>query len=168
MKIVNRNINELIPAEYNPRVLTDKEYKDIKQSLKEFGLVDPVIVNMHKDRKNIIVGGHQRVKIWSDLGNDTIPTVEVILPFKKEQELNVRLNKNTGQFDYDILANMFETDELIDWGFEEWEFGIDNSEESTKKETVKETKLTVKHRDLFELENLESELIGRGFDCKIA
>lgn len=57
MKVKQRKIAELIPAEYNPRGLTDKERADLRGSLERFGMVDPVIVNVHPDRKNIIVGG---------------------------------------------------------------------------------------------------------------
>lgn len=79
---------------------------------------------MHTDRKNTIVGGHQRVKVWQSIGNTTVPTVEVNLSLKEEQELNIRLNRNQGEFDFDILANMFEVEDLIDWGFETWELGV--------------------------------------------
>ena len=82
-------------------------------------MVDPIIVNKHKDRENIIIGGHQRVKVASELKIKEIPTVEVNLNLDKEKELNVRLNKNTGSWDYDILANMFEVEELKDWGFDD-------------------------------------------------
>jgi len=47
MKIVNRKISELIPAEYNPRSLSKKQFKDIEASLKEFGMAEPIIVNKH-------------------------------------------------------------------------------------------------------------------------
>ena len=123
MKIKNRKIADLIRAEYNPRELTKEQHNQLSDSLKRFGLVDPIIVNTHKDRKNILVGGHQRMKVWEELGNDTIPTVEVNLNLEKEKELNVRLNKNTGQFDMDILTNNFDTTELIEWGFTEDEIG---------------------------------------------
>jgi hypothetical protein len=123
MKIKNRKISDLIRAEYNPRELTKEQHNQLSDSLKRFGLVDPIIVNTHKDRKNILVGGHQRMKVWEELGNDTIPTVEVNLSLEKEKELNVRLNKNTGQFDMDILTNNFDTTELIEWGFTEDEIG---------------------------------------------
>ena len=63
------------------------------------------------------------MKVWEELGNDTIPTVEVNLNLEKEKELNVRLNKNTGQFDMDILTNNFDTTELIEWGFTEDKIG---------------------------------------------
>lgn len=123
MQIKTRKISDLIRAEYNPRELTKEQQNQLTDSLKRFGLVDPIIVNTHKDRKNILVGGHQRMKVWESMGNETIPTVEVNLNLEKEKELNVRLNKNTGQFDMDILTNNFDTTELIEWGFTEDEIG---------------------------------------------
>jgi len=121
MVIVERQIKELIAAEYNPRQLTKGQFKHLSDSLTRFGVVDPVIVNKHKDRDNIIVGGHQRLKVWESLGNETIPTVEVDLALDMERELNVRLNKNSGEWDYDILNNNFDKDELLEFGFEETE-----------------------------------------------
>lgn len=122
MKIKERKIKDLIRAEYNPRELTKEQENQLKDSLQRFGIVDPVIVNIHEDRKDIIIGGHQRTKVWESLGNDKIPTVELELTLEKEKELNVRLNKNTGQFDMEMLQEHFNTDDLIEWGFEEYEF----------------------------------------------
>ena len=120
-KIVQKDINDLIFAEYNPRQLTKDDYKGIKDSISRFGLVDPIVVNKNKDRKNIIIGGHQRVRVAKDLKYDTVPCVELDLDYNKERELNIRLNKNTGSFDFDILANMFDVPELIEWCFLEKE-----------------------------------------------
>ena len=120
-KIVQKDINSLIFAEYNPRQLTKDQYQNLKDSISRFGLVDPIIVNSNKDRKNIIVGGHQRVKVAKDMDIEFVPVIEVDLSYDKERELNVRLNKNTGEWDMDVLANMFDMDELIDWGFNEKE-----------------------------------------------
>jgi hypothetical protein len=117
MKIVTKKIGDLIEAEYNPRQLTKEQFQQITDSIKRFGIVDPIIVNKNKQRKNIIVGGHQRVKVAGSLGFKEIPCVEVDLTPDKERELNVRLNKNTGEWDWDELANHFDVSELIDWGF---------------------------------------------------
>jgi DNA modification methylase len=119
MKIINKNIDDLIAAEYNPRQLTKEQYKHISDSIKRFGIVDPIIINKNKDRKNIIIGGHQRVKVAKYLKINDIPCVEVDLSLDKERELNVRLNKNTGEWDYDILADLFDMENLIEWGFTE-------------------------------------------------
>lgn len=134
MKTKDRKISELRPADYNPRELTKKQYNDLKTSLEEFGIVEPVLININKDRENIVIGGHQRLKIWEELGNKTIPCIELDLILKKEKELNVRLNKNGGQWDWDLLANNFDNGDLIDWGFDPNEIAIDVDDEDEKEE----------------------------------
>lgn len=124
LKVELMEIASLIEAEYNPRELTDKQYQQLKDSLLRFGVIDPVLVNVNPERENIIIGGHQRTKVWRDLGNETIPCIKLNLTADQEKELNIRLNKNTGQFDKEALNSFFDREELIDWGFEEWEFGI--------------------------------------------
>ena len=115
--IVYKNINSLISAEYNPRQLTKDQYQNIKDSITRFGIVDPIIVNKNKDRKNIIIGGHQRIKVAKDLKIKKVPCLEIDLTLDREKELNVRLNKNVGEWDFDILADMFDIEELTEWGF---------------------------------------------------
>ena len=139
-KIISKDIDSLIFAEYNPRQLTKDQYKHLKDSIDRFGLVDPIIVNKNKDRKNIIVGGHQRVKVAKDMNIKEVPVLEVDLTYDRERELNVRLNANTGEWDTDVLANMFEIDELQDWGFDDIDLKIDDvkldEEEKPKKEKM--------------------------------
>tara|TARA_R100001443_G_scaffold15101_2_gene24950 strand:- start:7811 stop:8404 length:594 start_codon:yes stop_codon:yes gene_type:complete len=124
MKITKKNINSLIEAEYNPRQLTEQQFEDLKASIQKFGFVDPIIINKNKERKNIIIGGHQRYKVAKMLNMKEVPCFELDLNVQEEQELNVRLNKNTGEWDWDILANNFDNTELLDWGFAEQELGI--------------------------------------------
>ena len=122
MKIIEKKIIDLIDAEYNPRQLTEKQYEDLEQSIDKFGFVDPIIVNKNKDRKNVVIGGHQRIKIAKRMGINKVPCVELDLSLDQEKELNIRLNKNTGEWDWDELANHFEVKDLIDWGFDEKTF----------------------------------------------
>ncbi len=135
MKIEKVKISKLNPAEYNPRRMTKKQYEDLKSSLEKFGLVDPIIINSD----NTVVGGHQRLRIMRELGAELVPTVRVNLSKEDEKELNIRLNKNTGEFDLDVLANNFEVDELKDWGFKDIELGfnIDKIEEKEEAYTKK-------------------------------
>ena len=62
-----------------------KQEKNLKDSLVEFGLVDPIIINVNPDRKDIIIGGHQRLKVWGKLGNKEIDCVELNLSEEKER-----------------------------------------------------------------------------------
>lgn len=130
MQTVERSIDELKPADYNPRRLTEKQAADLRDSMEKYGFVEPVVVNMHKDRKNIIIGGHQRVRIAAELGMETVPCVELKLTKDKERELNIRLNKNTGEWDFDLLANYFDAGELEEWGFTDAELFFDKDLET--------------------------------------
>jgi len=131
MKIRQVKISDIISAEYNPRTLTTTQHKHLEDSLKRFGFVDPVIINTHNDRKNILVGGHQRVKVWSAMGNDTVPAVTVELDRDRERELNVRLNKNTGEWDIPTLLSEFDNEELLDWGWAQDELDALEAEVAT-------------------------------------
>ncbi len=138
IKIVYRNVDDLIGAEYNPRQITEKQFNDLCDSIKRFGFKDPIIINKHKDRENIIVAGHQRLRVAKHLGFEQVPTVEVSLTLDQEKEFNVRHNKNTGSFDLDVLANEFEIDNLLEWGFEDWELGVPDFEMEEEEEQESE------------------------------
>lgn len=117
-------VEDLIPAKYNPRKWSNKQLADLKESIKRYGFVDPAIVNSNPNRKNIIIGAHMRIIVAEALGIKTIPVVYVdIADIEKEKELNLRLNKNTGEFNFDMLAE-FDEKFLADVGFDSEE--LDN------------------------------------------
>ena len=157
IKVEYVDINELRPSEYNPRKATKKEYEDLKKSIETFGIVDPFIVNSAESRKNVVIGGHFRLKVAKDLGFKQVPVVYVNLPdIEKEQELNLRLNRNTGEWDFDLLAN-FDGSLLKEVGFDakeldrllDWRVNDDKEEEK-----IPEVKTTnIKRGDMFRLGN---------------
>lgn len=107
--IIKMNINELHPAEYNPRIDLKPgmpEYEKLRKSILEFGLVDPPVYN--KQTGNL-VGGHQRVAVAKELGLFEEIDVSVIdLPLEKEKALNVALNKISGKWDDEKLSALLE------------------------------------------------------------
>tara|TARA_R110001583_G_scaffold7137_1_gene35507 strand:+ start:231 stop:1436 length:1206 start_codon:yes stop_codon:yes gene_type:complete len=155
MRIEKRKISELIRAEYNPRKISVVQLQELKDGIEEFGLVSPLVVNEHPERKNIIVGGHQRLKLWEELGNKEVDCSIVNLPLDKERKLNIKLNKNGGTFDDDLLKEFFDYEELIEWGFTVSElFDMDETEikgniEDDEIPEVKESK--VKRGDIWQL-----------------
>ena len=109
LKIHYLNINQLKSTEYNPRKWDVEAVKGLTESISRFGLVDPIIANSAPNRKNVVVGGHFRLKVAKDLKYKEVPVVYVrISDIKKEKELNLRLNKNLGAWDYDLLAKFDE------------------------------------------------------------
>lgn len=113
-----RRISELIPADYNPRELTRKQAQDLESSLKRFNLADPIVVNSN----NTIIGGHQRINVLKQQGDVEVDVriPDRLLTREEEQELNLRLNKNLGQWDFDMLAQM-DMDLLKTVGFDSGE-----------------------------------------------
>lgn len=111
------NIRALVNAVYNPRKISDTSLSQLKESIDRFGMVDPIIVNSAFNRMNVVIGGHMRLKAAQSLGHETVPVVYVnIDDIEKEKELNIRLNKNTGEWDIEKLKD-FPTDFLFDAGF---------------------------------------------------
>lgn len=104
-------------AEYNPRKLTPAQKQQIKSSLESFGLVEPVVVNMHPDRQFVVVGGHQRVMLLQEGDFTHCMCVVVSLEAAREKELNLRLNKNNGEWDFTKLGEWFSEEELSLVGF---------------------------------------------------
>ena len=99
---------DIKPAEYNPRVrLTevDHEYKALKASIDEFGLVVPLIVN---ERTGTLVSGHQRLNVMLAEGVEETEVVIVDMEPEREKALCIALNKISGQWDYGALADILE------------------------------------------------------------
>lgn len=111
-------IEQLKPADYNPRKWTDSARKGLTESLDQFGFVQPIVANSAANRRGIIIGGNFKLDIAKQKGMKTVPVVWVNIPdIKKEKELNLRLNKNQGEFDDDLLAK-FDEDLLKSVGFD--------------------------------------------------
>lgn len=70
MEFEKIKITDINPASYNPRTITEENYQKLKDSLGNFGLIDPIIINLRNN--NTIIGGHQRYKALLDGDNTTL------------------------------------------------------------------------------------------------
>jgi DNA modification methylase len=99
-------VSEINPAKYNPRKDLkpgDPAYEKLKRSMTEFGYVEPIIWN---EETGNIVGGHQRYKILLEAGHTEVECVVVKLSADKEKALNLALNKVTGDWEIEALADL--------------------------------------------------------------
>lgn len=106
MEFVRKKIDELVPADYNPRKdlqEADKEYQDIKRGIQTYGLVIPLIMNK---RTGNLVNGHQRLKVLKALGWTEVDVSVVDMDDKKEKALNLALSRIDGDFDNKALTNV--------------------------------------------------------------
>ncbi|HEX3150016.1 MAG TPA: ParB N-terminal domain-containing protein [Gemmataceae bacterium] len=117
-------IDQLVPAPYNPRRVlkpTDREYRKLEKSLREFGLVEPLIWN---ERTGHVVGGHARLAILKSIGVTEVPVSVVHLSDAREKALNIMLNNQEAQSRYDpsrlagLLEELIELPELPMTGFD--------------------------------------------------
>jgi len=112
------SLGVLKPAAYNPRKISPEALAQLKESITRYSVVDPLLVNSAPKRKNVVIGGHMRLKAAKELGHKTIPVVYLNIPdIEREKELNLRLHKNTGEFDFDLLQKI-SMDLLLEVGFD--------------------------------------------------
>ena len=160
LTVTYQKVKELNPAPYNPRKWSDDAIAQLTDSIKSFGLVDPILVNGSPDRKNVVIGGHFRLKVAKDLGIKEVPVVYVDIPdIEREKELNVRLNKNLGDWDYELLAEFDET-LLSTIGFDSeeidaiFDLAVDELETFDLEKELKKldiSKITVQKGDVYQL-----------------
>lgn len=137
-----RKIKDLKDYHKNPRKISKHDYSNLQASINEFGLVDKPIIT----KEGLIIGGHQRRRCLKALGLKEIEcwVPDIDLNEKQIEKLNLMLNRVKGEFDYDILANEFDLLDLMEAGFTEHDFSVDDIKNITNpgedSEIIKEEK----------------------------
>ena len=148
-----REIKTLRENPDNPRSLSKKQGEELKKSLSKFGQCEPIVIQ----KDGTIIGGHQRFKILKKMGRTRIDVYVPTKPLSESEvkELTIRLNKNKGDWDFDMLANVWDVDLLLESGFTTEELHLDILEEETK--PTKFT-LTAKFESKEDLKDAEQEI----------
>ena len=119
------NISDLKTHHDNPRFIKDEKYEKLKTSMESFSemaFVKPITVN----KDNVILAGNMRYRAAKELGWKKIPVITA--NFKtpdQEREFMIKDNTHFGEWDWDVLANEWKQPELLQWGFEPYNFGAD-------------------------------------------
>lgn len=111
------NIKEIKPNPNNPRVLKDDKFKKLVQSLKDFpemANVRPIVVNTEM----IVLGGNMRLRAMQEAGWKKVPVQIVDWSIEKQNEFIIKDNVGFGEWDWDVLANEWNEDELENWGLD--------------------------------------------------
>jgi len=159
LQIVQVPVERLRANAFNPRKWSKDQLAALRESIIRFGLCDPLIANSASGREHFLLGGHMRLEVAKEIGLKEVPVVYIKLEdIEKERELCVRLNKNTGSFDLDLLK-AFSEEMLADIGFDSAEldsiFDIDPTPEKfdLKKELEKLNihEIKVQKGDVYEI-----------------
>lgn len=145
----------------NARKLSKHDADHLEKSIESFGLCEPIVANTD----GTIIGGHQRARTLKKLKHKTAEVYFPENPLSDQQvdELNIRLNRNAGEWDFDMLANAWDSDDLLDWGFDTSDFGwTDKSDEgipdSSEPKTLQIT-LTIPDEDAASFQNQLDSLL---------
>ncbi len=152
MKIINVNIDELIPYKNNAKRHPKKQIEKIKQSIKDFGFNDPIAI----DENNMIIEGHGRYQALKELKYKVIPCIKLNELTEQQKKAYIlvhnKLNMQTG-FDDEILAN--ELDSIVDFNMEEFDFNLDLSIDNLFKENERHRTNDTYNLDLVNNEKAE-------------
>ena len=122
-------ISKVKPNETNPRLIKDSKFKKLVKSIKEFPemlKLRPIVVN--KDM--VVLGGNMRLKACKEAGLKDVWILKADnLTEEQQKEFIVKDNVGFGEWDWDILANQWDSVQLEDWGMDNWQ-NIDDIETS--------------------------------------
>ena len=117
--IVYRPVAEIHELEGNPRVIKKDQFEKLKTSIKnnpDYFEARPCILS-NRTGVLVVIAGNQRLRASRELGMTEVPTILLEgLTEEREREIIVRDNVENGEWDYDVLANEWETTDLEDWG----------------------------------------------------
>lgn len=116
MNIRKFKLSDLNPAKYNPRKALkpgDPEFEKLKRSITEFGYVELIVINVANN--NTVISGHQRLAVLKDIGETEVECVVVELNDADEKALNVAMNKVSGDWDTQKLADLMDSLKELDY-----------------------------------------------------
>jgi hypothetical protein len=123
-------ISEVIPNSNNPRVIRDDKFKKLVKSINDFPEMlelRPIVVN----DEMIVLGGNMRLKACREAGLKEVHIIKASnLTEEQQAEFIIKDNVGFGEWDWDMLANEYEEDDLRDWGLDipNTEAGIEEGE----------------------------------------
>lgn len=126
-RLETRKIKDLRTYGKNARRLSSHDAAHLEKSLEKFGQCEPIVVNTD----NTIIGGHQRLRTLHKMKHKEVDVYVPDAPLneKEVEELNIRLNRNVGEWDWDMLANDWDEMDLAEYGFTDSELCLQQDDE---------------------------------------
>lgn len=121
------NINKVKTNPENPRVIKGDKFEKLVKSIKEFPemlKIRPIVVNSDM----VVLGGNMRLKACKEAGLKEVYVLKADnLTEEQQREFIVKDNVGFGEWDWDILANEWDNEQLNEWGLDVWHGGGDVS-----------------------------------------
>lgn len=167
--ITYRPIAEIHELEGNPRVIKKDQFEKLKTSIKnnpDYFEARPCILS-NRTGVLVVITGNQRLRASRELGMTEVPTILLEnLTEEREREIIVRDNVENGEWDYDILANEWESEDLNDWGVDT-PWTKEEQERTDVDADFNALKIEIECETEEQQEGIYNELISKGYKCKI-
>lgn len=160
-------INDLNENPDNPRYIKGNKFNKLVKSIKEFPemlQLRPIVV----DEDNIILGGNMRYKASLEAGLKYVYVIQADnFTEQQKKEFIIKDNSSFGEWDWDILANTWNTTKLKEWGLDTPKFDLDENVKDYSNEINENFRVEVECIDEEEQEKLYNELINKGYKCRL-
>jgi len=160
-------ITQVRPNENNPRFIKDYKFKKLVTSIKEFPemlKLRPIVVNSDM----VVLGGNMRLKACKEAGLKEVWILKAEeLTEEQQREFIVKDNVGFGEWDWDVLANEWDTNALEEWGMDLPKFPEENLPKDLSDEIDSSYRLEIEFENEEEQEKLYNELIEKGYICRL-
>ena len=170
MKIQKAKLSEIKLNPNNPRLIKDDKFKKLVQSIKDFPEmlnIRPIVVNQDM----VILGGNMRYKACKEAGLKEIPIIIADLTEDQQREFLIKDNVSGGEWDWEVLANEWDVEQLEDWGLDVPSFEVDEVLETEQKDLsgdLKETfEVIISCNDETHQEQVYNKMIADGFNVRV-
>lgn len=115
-----RRLDQIRPNPDNPRTITKGKFRKLVNSVRDFSAMleaRPLVV----DTNGVILGGNMRYEAARELKLDQVPVIVVDWTPEEKERFVIADNLNFGSWDWEVLANEWNPERLLDWGLDLWQ-----------------------------------------------
>lgn len=169
MQSVKVNISEIKSNPNNPRLIKDHKFEKLVKSIKDFPEMlnlRPIVVNSDM----VVLGGNMRLKACKEAGLKEVPIIKAEdLTEEQQKEFIIKDNVGFGEWDWDIIANEWDTEQIQEWGLDFPDFeSLDEKEMTDLSDSIDNLyRIEITCKDEEHQEKVYNKLIEQGYECRL-
>lgn len=166
-EIIVVRVGEIKPNPNNPRIIKDDKFKKLVKSIQEFPQmlnIRPIVVNDDM----VVLGGNMRLKACKEAGLKELPIIKASsLTEEQQKEFIIKDNVGFGEWDWDMLANEWDSQVLEEWGLDIPLFKPMEEPDDLSEKIKTSFRIEVVCKDEIEQEQKYNKLIEMGYECRL-
>ena len=159
-------ISRIKPNPNNPRIIKDEKFRKLVQSLKdlpEMAQVRPIVCNQDM----VVLGGNMRLKAMKEAGWKEVPVEVVDWDEEKQRQFIIKDNVGFGEWDWDMIANEWDVEQLDAWGLDVPTFAEEAALNDLSEQLEPTYRIEISCNDEEHQEKVYNKLIAEGYECRL-